>query len=278
MTYSVTLIPGDGIGPELATATVTVLEATGLSFDWRPVDAGESQIAIHGTPLPEQVLDSIRETKVALKGPDHDTRRRWLPQRQRDAPPGARPVCQPAPGAVDEGRRDALRERRPDHRAREHGRPVRGHRAHGRPRRGGEHQDHHPRRVRADCALRVRLRGGQRPAQGHRRAQGQHHEAVRRPFPGVVPHGRRATTPARSSSRTASSTTCACSSSRSRSCTTCSCCPTCTATSSATCAPAWSAAWASRRGPTSARRRPCSSRSMAPRPSTPARTSPTPRP
>ena len=69
VTYTVTLIPGDGIGPELARATVTVLEATGISFDWRPVDAGEAQIAIHGTPLPEGVLDSIRETKVALKGP-----------------------------------------------------------------------------------------------------------------------------------------------------------------------------------------------------------------
>ena len=69
MTYTVTLIPGDGIGPELARATVTVLEATGLSFEWRPVEAGESQIAIHGTPLPENVLESIRETRVALKGP-----------------------------------------------------------------------------------------------------------------------------------------------------------------------------------------------------------------
>jgi isocitrate dehydrogenase (NAD+) len=69
LTYTVTLIPGDGIGPELADATVTVLEATGLSFDWKRVDAGESQIAAHGTPLPDSVLDSIRETKVALKGP-----------------------------------------------------------------------------------------------------------------------------------------------------------------------------------------------------------------
>ena len=67
--YTVTLIPGDGIGPELADATVTVLEATGIEFEWRRVDAGESQIAIHGTPLPEAVLDSIRETRVALKGP-----------------------------------------------------------------------------------------------------------------------------------------------------------------------------------------------------------------
>ncbi|MEA2676179.1 MAG: isocitrate dehydrogenase [Chloroflexota bacterium] len=69
MTYTVTLIPGDGIGPELADATTLVLEATGLKFEWRRVDAGEAQIAIHGTPLPEAVLDSIRETKIALKGP-----------------------------------------------------------------------------------------------------------------------------------------------------------------------------------------------------------------
>ena len=69
MTYTITLIPGDGIGPELARATVTVLEATGLSFEWRQVEAGESQIAIQGTPLPENVLESIRETRVALKGP-----------------------------------------------------------------------------------------------------------------------------------------------------------------------------------------------------------------
>jgi isocitrate dehydrogenase (NAD+) len=69
VTYTVTLIPGDGIGPELADATTNVLEATGLKFEWRRVDAGESQIAVHGTPLPEAVLDSIRETKIALKGP-----------------------------------------------------------------------------------------------------------------------------------------------------------------------------------------------------------------
>jgi isocitrate dehydrogenase (NAD+) len=69
VTYTVTLIPGDGIGPELADATTTVLEATGIKFEWRRVDAGESQIAIHGTPLPDAVLDSIKDTKIALKGP-----------------------------------------------------------------------------------------------------------------------------------------------------------------------------------------------------------------
>jgi isocitrate dehydrogenase (NAD+) len=69
MTHRVTLIPGDGIGPELAEATRRVLEATGIEFEWEYQEAGEAMIAEHGTPLPEAVLDSIRRNKVALKGP-----------------------------------------------------------------------------------------------------------------------------------------------------------------------------------------------------------------
>jgi isocitrate dehydrogenase (NAD+) len=69
MAHRVTLIPGDGIGPELAEATRRVLEATGIEFDWEYQEAGEAMIAEHGTPLPEAVLDSIRRNKVALKGP-----------------------------------------------------------------------------------------------------------------------------------------------------------------------------------------------------------------
>src|SRR3954453_10607538 len=69
MAHRVTLIPGDGIGPELAEATRRVLEGTGVAFEWEHQDAGEAMIAEHGTPLPEPVLDSIRRTKVALKGP-----------------------------------------------------------------------------------------------------------------------------------------------------------------------------------------------------------------
>ncbi len=63
------MIPGDGIGPELAEATRRVLDATGLEFEWETVDAGEAVIAEYGTPLPEHVLESIRRNKVALKGP-----------------------------------------------------------------------------------------------------------------------------------------------------------------------------------------------------------------
>jgi isocitrate dehydrogenase (NAD+) len=69
MTHRVPLIPGDGIGPELAEATCRVLDATGVAFEWESVEAGESAIAQYGTPLPEHVLESVKRNKVALKGP-----------------------------------------------------------------------------------------------------------------------------------------------------------------------------------------------------------------
>jgi isocitrate dehydrogenase (NAD+) len=66
---TVTLIPGDGIGPEVTSATVRVLEATGVQFTWESENAGASAIAKEGNPLPDHVLESIRRNKVALKGP-----------------------------------------------------------------------------------------------------------------------------------------------------------------------------------------------------------------
>src|SRR3954469_15238353 len=69
MAHRVTLIPGDGIGPELATATRRVLDASGVAFEWEVQEAGEAMLAEHGTPLPETVLESIRRNRVALKGP-----------------------------------------------------------------------------------------------------------------------------------------------------------------------------------------------------------------
>jgi isocitrate dehydrogenase (NAD+) len=65
----VTLIPGDGIGPEVTAAAQVVAAATGVSIDWEVVDAGEPAIKAHGTPLPDGVLESIRRNKLALKGP-----------------------------------------------------------------------------------------------------------------------------------------------------------------------------------------------------------------
>ncbi len=67
--YRITLIPGDGIGPEISEATVRVIEATGVRIDWDVQEAGEEVFKKEGTPLPERVIESIRENGVAIKGP-----------------------------------------------------------------------------------------------------------------------------------------------------------------------------------------------------------------
>ena len=67
--YNITLIPGDGVGPEVTEATKRVLEATGISFQWDIQDAGEEVYKKEGTPLPDRVIESVRTNKIALKGP-----------------------------------------------------------------------------------------------------------------------------------------------------------------------------------------------------------------
>lgn len=69
ISHRVTLIPGDGIGPEITGATRRVLEATGVTFNWDVVNAGASAVNEYGTPLPDSVLESIQQNRVALKGP-----------------------------------------------------------------------------------------------------------------------------------------------------------------------------------------------------------------
>jgi len=69
MAYRVTLIPGDGIGPEVTEAAKRVLEATGVVFQWDLAYAGAEVLDKYGTPLPEYVLESVRKNRVALKGP-----------------------------------------------------------------------------------------------------------------------------------------------------------------------------------------------------------------
>ncbi|MFH1541105.1 MAG: isocitrate/isopropylmalate dehydrogenase family protein [Elusimicrobiota bacterium] len=69
MSYKITIIPGDGTGPEIAEETKKVLDATGVKIDWETVFAGSDIIEKYGTPLPENVLASIRKNKVAIKGP-----------------------------------------------------------------------------------------------------------------------------------------------------------------------------------------------------------------
>ncbi len=69
MAHTITLIPGDGIGPEVTRAVVQILEASGLAVKWDTYSAGITAMAEHGVPLPPVLLDSIRKNKVALKGP-----------------------------------------------------------------------------------------------------------------------------------------------------------------------------------------------------------------
>ena len=70
MTHRITLIPGDGIGPEVVGATVKVLAATGVDIEWeRCEEVGLAAVETTGEPLPEAILDSIRKNRVALKGP-----------------------------------------------------------------------------------------------------------------------------------------------------------------------------------------------------------------
>ncbi len=69
MKYTITLIPGDGVGPEIAEATRRVIDATGVPIQWETQEAGEHVYHKEGTPLPQRVVDSIRKNKVAIKGP-----------------------------------------------------------------------------------------------------------------------------------------------------------------------------------------------------------------
>ena len=69
MPHSVTFIPGDGTGPELAEATRRVLEATGVEFEWDEQPAGEDVYAEEGNPFPDRTLESIKRNRVGIKGP-----------------------------------------------------------------------------------------------------------------------------------------------------------------------------------------------------------------
>ena len=67
--YKITLIPGDGIGPEVTEAARLVIEASGVNVNWEVVEAGEKVMEEYNTPLPDYVLESIEKNKIALKGP-----------------------------------------------------------------------------------------------------------------------------------------------------------------------------------------------------------------
>lgn len=69
MKHKITLIPGDGIGPEVTGATVSVLRAAGVEIEWEPFVVGAEALSRFGDPLPENLIESIKRNKIALKGP-----------------------------------------------------------------------------------------------------------------------------------------------------------------------------------------------------------------
>ena len=259
MAHEVTLITGDGVGPELAAAARRCVDATGVKINWDVQEAGVDVMARCGTPLPEATMESVRRTRCALKAPittPVGTGFRSLNVHLRQTLglfaclrpckhyPGVRTFFSDRPVDLV-----IVRENTEDLYAGiefEAGQPATGelYRLSQQdfaaaadqlgPRRD-RHLDQADQRLghRADRALRLRVRPRQRPQEGHGRPQGEHHEAQRRPVSGHRAEGRPGVSRT-SSSRTASSTTCACSWCRSRSCTTCWCCRTSTATSSAT--------------------------------------------
>ena len=69
MAHRITLIPGDGVGPEVTGAAVAVIRAAGVEIEWEPFVVGAEALTKYGDPLPQNLIDSIRKNKVALKGP-----------------------------------------------------------------------------------------------------------------------------------------------------------------------------------------------------------------
>ena len=67
--YKITLIPGDGIGPEVTAAMKKVVAKSGADIEWEEVKAGMEVLDEYGTPLPDYVIDSIKKNKIAIKGP-----------------------------------------------------------------------------------------------------------------------------------------------------------------------------------------------------------------
>jgi isocitrate dehydrogenase (NAD+) len=162
--HRITLIAGDGIGPEITRAVVKILETAGLDVEWEPHLAGIAALDAHGTTLPTELLDSIVRNRVALKGPLTDTGRWRLHrasmsgcERRWSCLPNLRPVWNiPAvPSRYQGVDLVIVRENTED--------LYSGTRTRGCTRCRREPEDHHHRCVYAHRAVRVRLCAAPRP-------------------------------------------------------------------------------------------------------------------
>ena len=98
MGHVITLIPGDGIGPEVTEAVVRIFKAAGLVIEWERHDAGVMAFKRFGQTLPAELLESITRNRVALKGPVTTPIGRGIHQRERRASEGTRSLRQPTAG------------------------------------------------------------------------------------------------------------------------------------------------------------------------------------
>ena len=183
MKHTITLIPGDGIGPEVTGAVVTILERAGLEVEWEPHLAGVLALEQHGATLPAELLDSIRRNKVALKGPVTTPVGGGFTSVNVGLRQGARAVREPAAGLEHPVGAVALRGRRPGDRAREHRGPVRRARARSRPGVVESLKIITAASSTRIAQVRLRVRAHARPQARDRRAQGEHHEDGRRAVP-----------------------------------------------------------------------------------------------
>ena len=201
MTYDVTLIPGDGIGPEITEQTVRAVEATGVQFPGMCSSPAWRRSTAHGDPASRSHPREHPEAPRRAQGAAHDAGGRRVPLGQRRAAEGIRALRQCPPRGDDPA--GPLRRRR--HRAgpREPRRALlRGRALHQdrrrSPRGRGIAGDRHPAGLRADRPLRLRVRAQPRPQEGHDRPQGQHPQDGER----ALPRGGRA--PSRRSTRAGS--------------------------------------------------------------------------
>ena len=154
MAYKVTLIPGDGIGPEVTQATVRILEATGVKFDWEIFQAGAEAFDKYQR-IHSQGTDRIDRTHRGgtKRASDHAGRRR-IPQHQRRAAKEVRAVRQFPADSESAPYSDPLSGRRPDHRPGKYREPVFRNRARSGAGRGREPEDHHRKGLHPHRALR----------------------------------------------------------------------------------------------------------------------------
>ena len=129
-THRITLIPGDGIGPEVSGAVVKILEAagaaTGVAFEWHPYAAGAEAFEKTGEYIPKALYDSIEREPGGAEGAGDDADWRRVCFDQRDAAEEVRAVRELSAGEESAGVEDELSGHRSDDRAREHGGSVRG--------------------------------------------------------------------------------------------------------------------------------------------------------